>query len=67
MNVIVLAAAYDSSGKLIASAVSDRLTVDVLQSEGAALKIMAKEEPASWKVFVLDAETMQPICDCING
>ena len=67
MDVIILAATYDSSGKLISSAVSDRLTVDVLQSEGATLKIMAKEEPASWKVFMLDAETMHPICDCING
>ena len=60
-DVRAIAAAYDAEGRLLQTAAQTG-------TDGSlALELRTGVEPASWKLFLLDAKTNQPICDCMEG
>lgn len=59
--VRAIAAAYDTDGRLLQTAAQTG-------TDGSlALNLRTGAKPASWKLFLLDAATNQPICDCMEG
>ena len=60
-DVRAVAAAYDAEGRLLQTA--------ALTGSGGSLTMELRTgvKPASWKLFLLDAETNQPICACVEG
>lgn len=60
-DVRAVAAAYDAAGRLMQTA--------ALTGSGGSLTMELRTgvKPASWKLFLLDAETNQPICACVEG
>lgn len=60
-DVRAVAAAYDAEGRLLQTAA-------LTGSDGSlTMELRTGVKPASWKLFLLDAETNQPICACVEG